>query len=273
MVFIVVLLAGEQLAGIIDVIEIQVQGRRCRVLEMGNILPLFAVNRVTVDGAPVVAGYLADVKYLKLALQKLQGYKDISSRIEFYDIEHAKNTGDGELAKIFDYLQKGNDTNIKICMFDRDNPTYIFSDTFLRGNNQVYKFNLCTPQHRSKTDLISVEHCLTDSELKTVDANGRRIFLAGEFSKITRITADEQYVCHHKIGSNPLEILDGSNDKKVYKISANDESNYALTKDDFVQHIIDNDPGFDKFSFDGFRPTLDTIKAIIQDAERMNTVS
>lgn len=108
---------------------------------------------------------------------------------------------------------------------------------------------------------------------KTVDANGRRIFLAGEFSKITRITADEQYVCHHKIGSNPLEILDGSNDKKVYKISANDESNYALTKDDFVQHIIDNDPGFDKFSFDGFRPTLDTIKAIIQDAERMNTVS
>ena len=214
-----------------------------------------------------------DVKYLKLALQKLQGYKDISSRIEFYDIEHAKNTGDGELAKIFDYLQKGNDTNIKICMFDRDNPTYIFSDTFLRGNNQVYKFNLCTPQHRSKTDLISVEHCLTDSELKTVDANGRRIFLAGEFSKITRITADEQYVCHHKIGSNPLEILDGSNDKKVYKISANDESNYALTKDDFVQHIIDNDPGFVKFSFDGFRPTLDTIKAIIQDAERMNTVS
>ena len=214
-----------------------------------------------------------DVKYLKLAFEKLEGYEEIKSRVEYYDIEHAKNSGDGELAKIFDYLQKGNDSNIKICMFDRDNPTYILSDTFLRGNNQVYKFNLCTPQHRSKTDLISVEHCLTDLELKTVDANGRRIFLAGEFSKSTGITADQQYVCHHKIGSNPLEILDGSNDKKVYKISANDESNYALTKDDFVQHIIDNDPGFDKFSFDGFRPTLDTIKAIIQDAERTNTVS
>ena len=56
-VFIVVLLAGEQLAGIIDVIEIQVQGRRCRVLEMGNILPLFVCDRVSIDGAPVVAGY------------------------------------------------------------------------------------------------------------------------------------------------------------------------------------------------------------------------
>ena len=72
------------------------------------------------------------------------------------DIEHAKNTGDGELAKIFDYLQKGNDTNIKICMFDRDNQKYIFSDTFLKGNNLVYKFNLCTPKHRGEADLQSV---------------------------------------------------------------------------------------------------------------------
>ena len=58
MVFVVVFLAGKQLVRIIDIIEIQVQGRRCRVLEMGSILPLFAVDRVAVDGAPVVAGYL-----------------------------------------------------------------------------------------------------------------------------------------------------------------------------------------------------------------------
>ena len=58
-VFIVVLLAGKQLVRIIDIIEIQVQGRRCRVLEMGSILPLFAVHCVAIDGAPVVAGYLA----------------------------------------------------------------------------------------------------------------------------------------------------------------------------------------------------------------------
>lgn len=59
MVFIVVLLAGKQLVRIIDVIEIQVQGRRCRMLEMGNILPLFAFDCVAIDGAPVVARYLA----------------------------------------------------------------------------------------------------------------------------------------------------------------------------------------------------------------------
>lgn len=207
-----------------------------------------------------------DVKYLKLAFEKLEGYEAISSRVEYYDIEHAKNTGDGELSKIFDYLQKGNDSNIKLCMFDRDNTNFIFSEPYLRGKNRVYKFNLLPPSHRSETDLISVEHCLTDDALKTIDANGRRIFLSGEFGA-TGITMDNQYLCHHKMGSNPLEILDGSNTKKVYRIDNQDATNYALTKDDYVQHIINNDPGFDAFSFDGFRPTLDLIKAIVQDAE------
>lgn len=207
-----------------------------------------------------------DIKYLKLALNNLTGYEDIKGRIEYYDIEHAKKTGDGELAKIFNYMQVGNDTNIKICMFDRDNRDYIFSEQFIRGKNRVYKFNLVTPSHRTDTDLISVEHCLTDEALKTCDSNGRRIFLSGEF-KENGISVDNQYVCHHKMNANPLEILDGSNTKKVYKMNCEDATNYALTKDDFVQHIINNDSGFDSFSFDGFRPTLDMIKAIVQDAE------
>lgn len=207
-----------------------------------------------------------DVKYLKLALEKLEGYEEINSRVEYYDIEHAKKTGDGELSKIYDYLQKGNDSNIKLCMFDRDNTDFIFSEPYLRGKNRVYKFNLLPPSHRSETDLISVEHCLTDDALKTVDTKGRRIFLSGEFG-VTGITLDNQYLCHHRMGTNPLEIIDGSNDKKVYKTEGQDTTNYALTKDDFVQHIINNDSGFEAFSFDGFRPTLDLIKTIVQDAE------
>lgn len=69
------------------------------------------------------------------------------------------------------------------------------------------------------------------------------------------------------MGINPLEILDGSSTKKVYKTDGQDTTNYALTKDDFVQHIINNDPGFDSFSFAGFKPTLDLIMTIVQDAE------
>ncbi len=207
-----------------------------------------------------------DVKYLKLAFEKLDGFEDIKGRIEYYDIEHAKDTGDGELDKIFAYLQKGNDTNIKICMFDRDKPKYTVHEPYVRGENKVYKFSLQVPAHRNSEDLISVEHCLTDEDLKTVDTNGRRIFLSGEFG-ITGITSDGLFLCHHKMGTAPLEIIDGSSDKKVYRTDGQDTTNYALTKDDFVQHIIDNDLGFDAFSFEGFRPTLDLIKAIVQDVE------
>ena len=207
-----------------------------------------------------------DVKYLKLAFEKLGGFDDIKGRIEYYDIEHAKDTGDGELDKIFSYLQKGNDANIKICMFDRDKPKYTVHEPYVRGENKVYKFSLQVPPHRNSEDLISVEHCLTDEALKTVDINGRRIFLSGEFG-VTGITSDGLFLCHHKMGTTPLEIIDGSNDKKVYRTDGQDTTNYALTKDDFVQHIIDNDPGFDTFSFEGFRPTLELIKKIVEDVE------
>ncbi len=164
------------------------------------------------------------------------------------------------------YIQKGNDSNIKICMFDRDKPKYTVYESYVRARNNVYKLSLQLPAHRTPEDLISVEHCLTDDALKTVDSDGRRIFLSGEFST-TGVSMDNQFLCQHKIGPNPLEILDGSNDKKVYRLDYQDTSNYALTKDAFVQHIINNDPGFDSFSFEGFRPTLDMIKAIILDAD------
>lgn len=211
-----------------------------------------------------------DVKYLILAFEKLSGYEDITPRIEYYDIEHAKNTGDGELSKIYDYLQKGNDSNIKLCMFDRDNTKYIFSESYIKGNNNVYKFNLVTPPHHNETDLISVEHCLSNEALKTIDENGRRIFLAGEFTN-TGISIDSNYFCRHNMSDNPLEILDGSKNKKVHRTDSKDDSNYALTKDDFVQHIIDNDPGFSDFSFEGFRPTLDLIKEIINHVDGIST--
>ena len=105
------------------------------------------------------------------------------------------------------------------------------------------------------------------TRIKTFDSDGRRIFLSGEFGS-TGVSVDAQYLCHHRIGPNPLEILDGSNDKKVFRLDNQDTKNYALTKDDFVQHIIAGDPGFDSFSFEGFRPTLDMIKMIVQDAEK-----
>ena len=54
-VFVVVLLAGKQLVRIIDIIEIQVQGRCRWMLEIGGILPLLAVDRVVVGSVPIIS--------------------------------------------------------------------------------------------------------------------------------------------------------------------------------------------------------------------------
>lgn len=86
--------------------------------------------------------------------------------------------------------------------------------------------------------------------MKIVDSTGRQIFLAKEFDD-REISWDKQYTCKYanKSGKtmsiNPLEILNGSGDKKVYKIPDDREINYALSKDDFVKHIIDKEDGFD----------------------------
>ena len=215
-----------------------------------------------------------DIKYLKIALEKLEGYEEIKNRIEYYDIENTKNTGDSELQKIYTYLQVGNDNNIKICMFDRDNKDYIIKDKpFETKKNKVYKFNIPIPSNRNEGDLISIEHYLKDDELKTGDNNGRRIFLAYEFSSKGALIENCQFFCRYMANNyksknyNPLWILDGNDDKKVVNLSETDEINYALSKDDFVSNIENNIEGFDKFDFSEFRKIFDVIEEIRQDAD------
>ena len=57
--------------------------------------------------------------------------------------------------------------------------------------------------------------------------------------------------------------------KRLIKVltDSRDTNNYALSKNDFIQKIINNEPGFDNFSFDGFISTLKIIKTIINDVE------
>lgn len=211
-----------------------------------------------------------DVQFLKLALQKLSEYEDIKSKIEFYDMKDEGLVGASELDKLFTAFQKSSDSNIKICIFDKDDSRYIFKEDYVKGNNNVYKFNIKTPPFRNESDLISIEHCFTDEEIKTFDENGRRFFMAGEFDDIKGTTEDNNYLFQFRSKRNPLQILDGSGANKVYKNVPGDKNNYALSKNNFIEHIKNNDKGFDKFSFEGFRPTLETIKRIIKEAEQTN---
>lgn len=211
-----------------------------------------------------------DVKYLKLAFEKNAGYSEIYSRIEFYDVEHAKKTGDGELKTLYDYLQKGSDSNIKICIFDRDQPKMIIDKEYEAGDNSVFRFNIPIPPHRSQEDKISIEHYLTDADLSTFDADEKKMFLAKDFDDQGR-SLDAKFIRQHAISStdskyNPLEILTGSEGQRVFVMSPGDTKNYALSKDEFVTHILNGDAGFD-FDFSNFKLILDVIKKIVEKCD------
>ena len=215
-----------------------------------------------------------DVKYLRYALDLFkneQEYADFINKIIIYDIEKDNQTGDGELARKFDYLQKGIDSNIKICMFDRDVKSYIFDEDFLSAPNKVYKFNIPIPSHRNSDDLISIEHYFTDENLATKDVNGRKIFMAKEFDDQGRSLDGHYFYQHAKSRKNknynPLEIINGSEDKRVYTNVPNDNTNYALTKDDLANYIISNASGFD-FNMEAFKLIFDIIKKITLDVKK-----
>ena len=211
-----------------------------------------------------------DVKYLKLVFGMFHEYDSISSRIEYYDIEHASKTGDSELQNICDYLQKGNDTNIKICMFDRDVPNRIKNEEYTSYPNKTFRFNIPIPPHRNADDKISIEHYLKDEDLATVDSNGRKIFLAKDFDNVGR-SLDGQYFHQHArphthAQYNPLEIINGSEDRRVYSTRTGDDKNYALTKDQFVEHIENHDDGFN-FDLSAYKMILDVIKKIVEKCD------
>ena len=262
--------AFEEMIKAYDILELETNNviSRNKVLEEENN----RLKRIN-DKIIIYTEGKTDVEYLKLVLTKLKGYEEIKEKIEFFDIKEYENTGDGELEKTFEYLQKGMDDNIKICIFDRDNKKYILDKEYIRGNNNVYKFNIPIPSNRNETDSISIEHYFKDEELKTEDENGRRIFLANEFNEFGIDKETNKLVCRYVIDNieksdfNPLMIIDGSNTKKVYKMDEGTKINYAMTKENFIENIKRNKPNFDKFDFSEFSKIFDIIEKIIQEGK------
>ena len=217
-----------------------------------------------------------DVEYLKLAFAKFKEYEDLADRIEYYNIRNARDTGDGELKKMFDYMQKGNDTNIKIFMFDRDVTDKIIPQEYEESINKVYRFNIPIPPHRSADDKIAIEHYLTDENLATIDKDGKRIFLAKDFDS-KGISLDGKYMrqhakAHDNIKYDPLEIVNGTDEKRVYRNVPDDNKNFAMTKDNLVTHISNVDEGFD-FNLSAFKLILDVIRKIVVHADTVMKMS
>lgn len=137
------------------------------------------------------------------------------------------------------------------------------------GNN-VFSFCLPVPDHRKDTPEICIEHYYTDEEIKREISyeNGiiRRIFMGNEFNEKGFSISPKGFYCPHSkcCGPNKIDIIDGSDPKKVFKpMGENDEINYAMTKMDFANHILNGDAPFDNIDFSAFIPLFEVIRDIL----------
>lgn len=210
--------------------------------------------------------------------------------IDYIKLAYSKN---GKMAPDVIWQNAGSDINVKynlktiqnmklgqtvIGIFDRDNlstiskPDFnIREERYLSLAHNVYAFAIPLPEHRknddSEKERISIEHYLTDKELKTeveIDGIKRRLFSADEFKKRTNKHKSQNLYwtdCQYSQKS-PIAILSGSDKEKVIS-GKEDGKTYNLSKQAFVDFIKEDKEGFNNFDFTKLTAITDIIDELI----------
>lgn len=188
-----------------------------------------------------------DWKHLKKAKEKL----DIQGDYTFY--ESIDDMGDTVAINMLKEQSKINNSNKRIFIFDNDNEKIIKEVSSESGNyknwgNNVFSFVIPKPNIRENEDKISIEHYYPDDILKKEvtleDGISRRIYCGNDFQK-TGINVELNKRCNKKdaCGEGKIRVLSGADQEKVFDLDNedNNSTNYALTKDDFFEKIINDD--------------------------------
>lgn len=156
------------------------------------------------------------------------------------------------------------DGNTKyVFIFDRDNPDITpkvnENSHFKKWSSKVFSFSIPVPKHREKTPEISIEFNYTDAEIKTVDKEGRRLFISCEFDRHSQIHKTENLFCkdQNKFKNNRICIIDD------HVFSIEDKTrNLALPKKKFAENVLKREPNFDNFNFTNFCGIFDNLEKI-----------
>jgi|GEM_PF-1729661 len=209
-----------------------------------------------------------DWKHLQKAMQKL----NLSLNIGFYDKDDC--IGDRNLLEHCRSLSKTIYTQEKplIFIFDRDNPQVVKevsenNTPFKHWGNNVYSFAIPLPNHRLHYENVSIELDYTDTEIKTPDTEGRRLYLSSEFIEISG-----RHIGYPSISYGNRHKLKGITEQFKAKILDSDifdedSRSLALSKTDFAENIHRDAPAFDTFDFSPFLEIFKIIKFIIEAAE------
>ena len=225
----------------------------------------------------------SDWKHMKKALEKLNHeYDDLDFDFLEYEPKNSEikadiklEMGNQALCQMCDSFSKLHQDRKIIFIADCDDRStsnilgkYEEELSFRVWGNNVYSFILPIPEHRTSTPNITIEHYYTDEEIKTektFEGNiKRRLFMGNEFD-IKGLNQDLElfYDDRNKCGAESICIIDGSNNKKVYKQGEYD-NNLALSKENFAQYILNDDSEFTHINHEHFRIIFEVIKEIIE---------
>ncbi|OTW87143.1 hypothetical protein H0242_30210 (plasmid) [Bacillus thuringiensis serovar sumiyoshiensis] len=221
-----------------------------------------------------------DWKHLKNALNKFRNshrYENLDVR--FFEYENDVGMGCETLEKMCDYHALFNNEKLKIFVFDADikkiNKKHAGVPYIYHGNN-VYSLVLPIPKHRKNTPLISIEHYYTDKEMQTLDANKRRLYLAGEFDVKSRRhkTQKNTYALKVKPSTDLIHIeekvLYVENTVDNFEEIAKMGQNITISKNDFANNILLGVVPFWTISTEVFSIFFDIVADIYQEYIKNN---
>jgi energy-coupling factor transporter ATP-binding protein EcfA2 len=215
-----------------------------------------------------------DWKHLKNALAKLRDFNKQfhNLELEFLEYEDEISMGSPELLAFCQQYSKMESGKIIICVFDRDEQKILNKilenegDLYKHWGNNVYSIAIPIPEHRTGIgNNISIEHYYLDEDIKLETHYGHRLFIGNEFSRKFGIHSSGKYVClkKDKCGEDSITIID--RDSVVAPIGEED-SNVALSKNDFAECIVREEPPFQNICYDSFKKIFDVIEEIITKA-------
>lgn len=237
------------------------------ILEKLNLVE----NRINDNSKPLlITEGKTDWKHLKNALNKLN--------ISDFDVEifeYEQSLGDAGLQKLLETLSFLKFDRIIIGLFDRDNEEiikYVNSDgtetKFLASN--VIATLIPAVNEDEYGPSISIEHYYSRNDLTICDANGRRLFLGDEFYESGN-KKDGNYrtktsKIQHKVKIN------GIIDEKVFENNdLKEENSVALSKNGFVENILNNVKEFSNVDVTNFNKIFDRVKEVVNKSKKDET--
>ena len=177
--------------------------------------------------------------------------------------EHTKDSkqhGSSALKSFCETLCGATQKHLTICIFDRDEKEIIdamggSTKTYKDHGNNVWSLILPAPAFRQESSFC-IEHLYQDSQLYSLDQDGRRLYSISEFDD-NQCHKNPDTLVFRKYAKLKTLILDDA------VIDITTKTNVALPKNKFAEYVISKTAPFDNMDLSGFEPTFEQILEIV----------